>query len=464
MKQQHLPNQVDDSYLVNAFSALKSDPVQMDTRFERTLKQSMLATLEEPSTSGWQAVRVWLADRLAIPHAPVLRPVMAMAAVAVLLFVVAGAFLGNQLYFMGGSDNRATLSLANGDAVVTRAVHIFGDIELSRHLDLAAGDDLFVYSGDTITSGPNTQAELVFPDQSAMEVSALSELYIGDIQARTLEQPLEIVMRLDRGGVKTKVEHLQSDLDRFEVKTPNLVASVKGTVFRMAVSDDATRVATDEGLVRVALDGRKIDVAAGQELQLLLGQTVSEADVRPQSPQLSAPGPIGSESDNEGEFYTNASSLSWQIQSLPGAQVLFYVNDEISAEVVADELGLVNVGFIPATEGVYTVSAVAEMLTGGKSLPSATQTVIVDRTPPSLVLLSPVDPQITEEQILVSGKTEFDVELSLNETPLTVDETGYFEHPLDLALGANEFVLIATDQAGNAIRLQSVVIHEQSGN
>ena len=465
MKQQHLHHQIDDSDLVDAFSVLASEPIELRAHYELDLKRSMQAAVQDASTSRWQSWRTGWAAHLPRLHTPVFRPVMAMAAVAMLLIVVAGAFLGAQLYTIGGSANRATLSVQDGDVVVTRAVHVFGDIELSRRLNVSTGDDIWVYSGDTITCGSNTRAELLLPDQSTMEVGALSELHIGDIQARTPEQPLEIVMRLERGGVRTKVQHLQSASDRFEVKTPNLVASVKGTVFRMAVSDDGTRVATDEGLVRVDWDGRGIDVAAGQELQLLLGQTVSEVDVRPQSPRLGAPAPVGSESaENEREFYTNASVLVWQIQSLPGAQVLFYVDGELSEQVVADEQGLVRVELAPPAEGVYEVSAVAEMSTGGESLPSPAQTIIVDRTPPSLVLLSPTDPQIPEDQIIVSGKTEFGVQLSLNETPLTVDEKGYFEHALDLTPGANEFVLVATDPAGNAIRLQSVVIHERSGN
>ena len=101
---------------------------------------------------------------------------------------------------------------------------------------------------------------------------------------------------------------------------------------------------------------------------------------------------------------------------------------------------------------------------GERSAPAQPQVVVIDRTPPSLLLESPTEPQVATKEVSVAGRTEAGVQLQLNGAPVNVDAGGRFEVTITLQPGPNELDLSAADRAGNAIRLQSVVVFERTGN
>ncbi len=460
---QHSQHPADDSDLKRIFALLEEEQVSMRTGFESDLRVS-LATLLEPVPSSQRLtfgsrIRRWLSVRQHLTA----RPMMAAAAIALVLMVLVGGVLGVQMFTVGDGMHYATLNLETGSASVTRGVHIFGQFDLTRRLTVAAGESMQVLQGDTVESGQDTIATLVLPDKSHMDVGSWTELDVTDLQARTETQPLAIAMRLERGTIHSEVEHLQSAADRFEVSTPDLVATVKGTIFSLDVRTAGTLVTTDEGLVQVSYEGRAYDVDAGNELDssvLVAGETVA---VRPKRPLLQTDLLANSEAiDENGReiFYMNTLATPWRIQSLSNVYVRVYVNDELYTRVPTDARGLAVGEFSPPNEGQYRIHAVTEMSTSETSLPSPQHTIIVDRTPPFLELLQPTDPQVTVEQVVVSGHTEPQTQLELNGVYLPVDGTGYFEHTLDLVSGTNKFEIMVTDRAGNSMRSVSVIVYE----
>ena len=125
-------------------------------------------------------------------------------------------------------------------------------------------------------------------------------------------------------------------------------------------------------------------------------------------------------------FYTGEPTLAWRIETVPNASVRIYINDELLQTVTADVDGSVMLDFTPSEEGAYVITADIETVTGEVSRLSAPQTVVFDRTPPSLVLTSPQDPQITGETVTVAGKTEAGASLAINGQPAAVDADGNF--------------------------------------
>jgi hypothetical protein len=296
-----------------------------------------------------------------------------------------------------------------------------------------------------------------------MAVGPGVQLTIEELQARTASKPLLIAMRLERGEVRSQVEHLRADQDRFEVSTPNLVALARGTIFRVDVRKEATRVATDQGLVRVQWDGQSVDVAAGRELVVLPGQPGPQVEALPQSPTIDLALPAESAEigqDGEQVFFTKKATIPIAIQTLPGAQVEFVVNDVAVARAAADADGRVTVDFPVDAEGEYRITAVIETPAGDRSLPAPARLLVVDRTPPSLVLSEPAQPQVKTSTVLLKGVTTPGAQLLLNGQPLSVDAEGRFTQKLRLSPGPNQLVLVATDRAGNSVTAQSVVILE----
>jgi glucan-binding YG repeat protein len=79
-----------------------------------------------------------------------------------------------------------------------------------------------------------------------------------------------------------------------------------------------------------------------------------------------------------------------------------------------------------------------------------TFTVKADSTPPVLIINTPADLTKTDkEKIVVSGSTEIGSVVKINNTEVTVDEEGLFNHEVTLSVGLNKIEITATDAAGN---------------
>lgn len=448
----------DDAELKELFSRLAREDAFPRLEFYQSLRGVLYQQLQEQQPQ--QRRRFWPFRQGGGVRRRLLWPSLGFAVMAAVL-LLAIWFGGEQLYDWNPGENVAYLTVQEGDILIYRSQHIIGDVELTRQLRAAAGETVTVHEGDTIISEHDASAEIRFPDQSRVLVSGDTQLAVPTIQKRSASTPLAIIMRLDRGAVRSKVAHLREGIDRFEIDAPNLTAQVKGTVFRMNVDSKGTRVATEEGVVSVIWDGQTVDVVAGNELQLLLTGETAHYDLRPQSPLLFPHIGNGETVEDGAPIYTNATEIAWDVRALPDTDVYFYVNDELVQRIRVDAKGRGSVSYAPEEEGSYTVWAVTQVSTGEQSLPSPAQAFIVDRTPPALVILQPTEPQVEKPTIVLEGRTEPGATLMLNGQTLSVDEGGHFITSQSLELGANSLELVAVDRAGNEVHLTSVIIYEK---
>lgn len=459
--------------LRSAFAALARAPLpvrpEYASQLRSTLRDEFVAQTTRRAMPRWRRWFASPARPAATPNGRVapqrggygLR--LAMTAVGAVLILALAAVLVTGSYPLGSSAQVATIRVSAGEVHVVRPVRVLVDTGLVRPLTVSPGEPVRLRPGDQLLSDPATDAEIALPDGSKMAVGPGVQLSVEELQARSASRPLVIAMRLDRGEIRSQVEHLRADTDRFEVKTPNLVAQARGTVFRVDVRSEGTRVATDSGVVRVNWDGKTVDVEAGRELQVLLGASVPEVHVRPQSPDLiyGVPDTLV-EVNDQGEqlLFTNSIMLPWRIRTLPGVKVTLFVDDVPFRTVTSGSDGSADIDLGLAMEGSYRVTAVMEMPTGERSVPSPAYVLVVDRTSPSLLLTSPSEPQVAGKSIRVAGRTEPGVTLELNGKSVTVDQAGDFEQILQLVPGSNSLLLVATDRAGNSIKLQSVIVSE----
>lgn len=184
---------------------------------------------------------------------------------AALLILVLGAFVLAQ---PGGTE--ATLVVSTGEAVVNQA----GGAIFSGPVDTAvsAGDIITVKQGDTIRLDRNGTAQLRLQDGSTVDLfggtsATVTELVMEDNSYR-------FQLNLLAGKTLSRVVRLLRAGDAFEIKTPSSTASVRGTVFTVAVqSSESSHVFVEEGVVHVALpDGGSIDVPAGFQVTAVSGQ------------------------------------------------------------------------------------------------------------------------------------------------------------------------------------------------
>lgn len=150
--------------------------------------------------------------------------------------------------------------IQKGEAIVVTLV--VGDVEVKKMgsqqwREVAVEDSLQM--GDAIRTSDDSYCELQMVSRGIFRVESASELYLSKLVNEN--DRVNSKMRLERGGVALKPNHLQ-DGENFEVETATAVAAVRGTKFSVTVDAGGnTRVAVDEGRVAVRPSLPSIDEA-----------------------------------------------------------------------------------------------------------------------------------------------------------------------------------------------------------
>jgi hypothetical protein len=107
--------------------------------------------------------------------------------------------------------------------------------------------------GDRIRTGQNGFVSLELADGSHVTVAQNGELDIGKLRRTTLTGAADRIFELHHGEVESQVTHATKQDDRFQIRSPSVVAGVRGTRFKVAYSGDAqtTSVAVLDGAVGV---------------------------------------------------------------------------------------------------------------------------------------------------------------------------------------------------------------------
>jgi hypothetical protein len=110
-----------------------------------------------------------------------------------------------------------------------------------------------VAAGSLLKTGDASRAELTFADGSVVRVGPGSQLKVDGAAFDGKSKEVTVQATLVAGEAWAKVAKLVDDKAKFQVKTANAVAGVRGTVFRVNVDkDEATVVKVYNGAVAVA--------------------------------------------------------------------------------------------------------------------------------------------------------------------------------------------------------------------
>ncbi|NTV95039.1 MAG: hypothetical protein HGA75_06430 [Thiobacillus sp.] len=153
---------------------------------------------------------------------------------------------------------------------------------------LAVGDQLT--GGETVLTGPNSFAAFVLADGSKLSQQASSKLSFGRLAAYGKTGMVSTELSLEGGRIETAASKQIGPAGGFKVRTPVAVAGLRGTNFRLNVSEDGQFLRNEvlEGLVAVQAEGREVLVAKAQG-------TLAEKGKPPEPPRplLPAPGLAG---------------------------------------------------------------------------------------------------------------------------------------------------------------------------
>ena len=211
-------------------------------------------------------------------------------AVFLVLIVAAVAFL----YFPRGgvieAVNAAVLGVLNAGVDAARG----GADAFQPALD----GDVFA-TGDVVRSDDNGRAVLTFFDGSTISVDPKSRVRVTAL-TKTGSGSLQLELEQTAGRTWASVSKLASPDSKFVIKTPSMVATVRGTTFETIVEAQAdgtftTTIKTSEGDVVVqAAAGGSVTVSAGQQVDIQQNQTApSTSQPQPPTPKLRFSGPAG---------------------------------------------------------------------------------------------------------------------------------------------------------------------------
>lgn len=162
------------------------------------------------------------------------------------------------------------------------------------------------------------------------------------------------------------------------------------------------------------------------------------------------------------ESATNSARIAVNGYGQEGTTVELFVNGQSFAKNVIDKNGEFVFANVQLKEGQNTIYAKLISQDGKASAPSQKQQISLDKTPPALEIYSPTDGQSFSgpKEIKITGKSEEDASVSINEAIVIVNQDGSFSYPFTLNAGQTTIKVTATDMAGNQTALQRIVNYQ----
>lgn len=140
---------------------------------------------------------------------------------------------------------------------------------------LASDDVLDV--GSVLLTSATGYCGIKFPDSSRVLLQSNSEMSLDRMISYTATGMYDIALRLIRGRAQSDVTPASGPASRFEISSPQGVTSVRGTRYRVAVTDFDSRAEVLQGLVDVGNSLGKVTLPPGTG-------TLFKADSPPSSP------------------------------------------------------------------------------------------------------------------------------------------------------------------------------------
>lgn len=201
--------------------------------------------------------------------------------------------------------------------------------EGGRFEKLAPGAQLS--GGERVLSGPRSSASYRFADGTALTQQASSALTFGRLVAYGKTGMVSTELSLDGGRLEARAGKQLAPAGGFRVRTPIAVAGLRGTDFRLNLSEDGKflRNEVTEGAVGIAAQGREVKVEGGYG-------TLAEAGKPPEAPRPLLPAPAA-----EGlAALIERLPLTFAWQALPGAAAYRaqVARDAAFTEVLLDDV------------------------------------------------------------------------------------------------------------------------------
>lgn len=302
--------------------------------------------------------------------------------------------------------------------------------------------------------------EILFIDGGRIRLAEHSLTVIGVMRTHRIIRRTETSVQVLRGDVRVQLASIGGG-KRFSLETPEASASVGSHEFRASRDRHrVTRIANYDGEIRVTGGGGAVTVGKNEGTRV-------ESGAPPQTPKALLPFP---------EIMSPVSgatieSLTLPFQWKPVAGASRYVL-EIAADAFYGKMAETvrvsgtSLQWRAPRPGQYYFrihSVDGDGLPGPVS-PSRYVILVQDTTPPYLVLFKPRNHATRyREELTVTGMTEPDAALRINDAVVNVAADGGFSNRVTLHPGENRIAVVASDAAGNRSALERSCIFDNRG-
>lgn len=201
------------------------------------------------------------------------------------------------------------LHLLRGNAVPARVLTVVGEAQLASNAQaLQAGDTLSEQS--QVRTGQHGYVSIELADGSILQVQPETQVRLDQTQAHESVGLLRATWELVRGRVTSWVRPQPEPKPRHQVRTPQAVLAVRGTEFRVQVTDQLTRAETLSGKVAIDTKADSQQVLSAEQGMLIDGRTA-----RPQPSRLPAAPDIG-----DGVRHFERPVVKLDASAVPGAR------------------------------------------------------------------------------------------------------------------------------------------------
>ncbi len=161
---------------------------------------------------------------------------------------------------------------------------------------------------------------------------------------------------------------------------------------------------------------------------------------------------------------TNSSMLVVSGSAQANLEIILYVDEKEAEKSNVSGNGTFTLTLDGLTEGTKHISAKVSDDKGTVSELSNVLTVLVKKKGPTLELTAPEDNSTLngdDNKITISGKTEEDTSVTVNDRVMVVSGDNTFTYKYPLNDGENKLKIIATDIAGNTTTIERTVTYRK---
>ncbi len=159
---------------------------------------------------------------------------------------------------------------------------------------------------------------------------------------------------------------------------------------------------------------------------------------------------------------TNSAGIIISGYSTPKYKVEIYFNDDLKNTVEVQDDGRFQTETILLSSGINNIYGKTIDPSANKSLSSKTIKLIYSNEKPKLEITEPTDGQRIQggdKKIRVSGKTDVDNSVTINDVTVIINTDGNFSKEVNLNEGENTITILTTSLVGNVTKIERKVFY-----